>query len=45
MALIVPGEEADEVISRLSNMNLKSYLIGKITTRVKEEEAILEDDF
>jgi phosphoribosylformylglycinamidine cyclo-ligase len=40
MALIVPGEEADEVISRLSNMNLKSYLIGKITTRVKEEEAI-----
>ena len=40
MALIVPGEEADEVIPRLSNMNLKSYLIGKITTRVKEDEAI-----
>ena len=40
MALIVPSEESDDVISRLHSMNLKSYLIGKITKRVNGEEAI-----
>ena len=40
MALIVPGEESDALVSRLHSMNLKSYLIGEITQRVKGAEAI-----
>jgi len=41
MVLIVPQEEAKDVISRLQGMQLKSYVIGEIVKRKEEEEAVI----
>ena len=41
MVLIVPQEEARDIISRLHNMQLKSYVIGEIVKRKEEEEAVI----
>jgi len=40
MVLIVPQEEAKDIISRLQGMQLKSYVIGEIVKRKEEEEAV-----
>jgi len=40
MVLIVPQEEATDIISRLQGMQLKSYVIGEIVKRKEEEEAV-----
>ncbi len=41
MVLIVPQEEAKDIISRLQGMQLKSYVIGEIVKRKEEEEAVI----
>jgi phosphoribosylformylglycinamidine cyclo-ligase len=41
MVLIVPQEEANDIISRLQGMQLKSYVIGEIVKRKEEEGAVI----
>ncbi len=41
MVLIVPQEEAKDIISRLQGMQLKSYVIGEVVKRKDEEEAVI----
>ncbi len=41
MVLIVPQEEAKDIISRLQGMQLKSHIIGEIVKRKEEEEAVI----
>lgn len=41
MALIVPHEEADDIIQRLQSMQLQSYTIGEIAKRKEGKEPIV----
>jgi phosphoribosylaminoimidazole (AIR) synthetase len=41
MVLIVPQEEAKEIISRLQGMQFKSYIIGDIVKRKDGEKPII----
>lgn len=41
MVLIIPDEEAHDILSALQNMNLKSYLIGDIVKQTDGEEQVV----
>jgi len=41
MALVVPEEEADEIMVRLSGLKEQSYLIGEITKSVADEASVV----
>ncbi len=41
MTLIVPGEESDDVVSRLNSMDITSFIIGEISKRKEKDEAVI----
>ena len=41
MVLLVPQKEAKDITLRLQNMHLKSYIIGKVVERKRDEKAVI----
>lgn len=41
MVLVVPHEDAEDIISKLQSMNLQSYTIGEIVEQTEGKEAII----
>jgi len=41
MVLVVPAEQVEEIIGRLSGLNERAYLIGEIAKRKDEEEQVV----
>ncbi|KPJ57162.1 MAG: phosphoribosylaminoimidazole synthetase [Deltaproteobacteria bacterium DG_8] len=41
MALIISDEEAEDIISRLQNIQMQSYIIGEVVKRKEGEEGII----
>lgn len=40
MVLVVPGDQAEEVVGRLNSMNHQSYIIGEVVSREPDQPAV-----